>query len=80
MASSKNGLSPVVVFLLGAASATALIVFVFTSTASPAWPTPEATPATRQEKKAAVVACAPRAKGIDSETRRAARTNQVSCS
>uniref|UniRef100_A0A0D9YJA8 Nucleotide-diphospho-sugar transferase domain-containing protein n=1 Tax=Oryza glumipatula TaxID=40148 RepID=A0A0D9YJA8_9ORYZ len=77
MASSKNGLSPVVVFLLGAASATALIVFVFTSTASPAWPTPEATPATRQEKKAAAVACAPRAKGIDSETRRAARTNQT---
>uniref|UniRef100_A0A0E0N6W6 Nucleotide-diphospho-sugar transferase domain-containing protein n=1 Tax=Oryza rufipogon TaxID=4529 RepID=A0A0E0N6W6_ORYRU len=77
MASSKNGLSPVVVFLLGAASATALIVFVFTSTASPAWPTPEATPATRQEKKAAAVACAPRAKRIDSETRRAARTNQT---
>uniref|UniRef100_A0A0E0CCA6 Nucleotide-diphospho-sugar transferase domain-containing protein n=1 Tax=Oryza meridionalis TaxID=40149 RepID=A0A0E0CCA6_9ORYZ len=77
MASSKNGLSPVVVFLLGAASATALIVFVFTSTASPAWPTPEATPATRQEEKAAAVACAPRAKGADSETRRAARTNQT---
>uniref|UniRef100_A0A0E0JSW9 Nucleotide-diphospho-sugar transferase domain-containing protein n=1 Tax=Oryza punctata TaxID=4537 RepID=A0A0E0JSW9_ORYPU len=77
MASSKSGLSPVVVFLLGAASATALIVFVFTSNARPTWPTPETTPARRQEKKAAAVACTPRAKGTDSETHRAARTNQT---
>ncbi|KAF0927783.1 hypothetical protein E2562_036203 [Oryza meyeriana var. granulata] len=80
MASSKNGLSPVVVFLLGAASATALIVFVFTSTARPAWPTPETTPTRRQDKAATTVPCAPRAKataGSDSEMHRAARTNQT---
>ena len=39
MASSKSSLSPAVIFLLGAASATVLLVFLFTSTASPALPT-----------------------------------------
>nr|BAJ93085.1 predicted protein [Hordeum vulgare subsp. vulgare] len=38
--SSKNTLhSPAVVFLLGAISATAVLVFFFTATAGPAWPT-----------------------------------------
>uniref|UniRef100_J3L784 Nucleotide-diphospho-sugar transferase domain-containing protein n=1 Tax=Oryza brachyantha TaxID=4533 RepID=J3L784_ORYBR len=76
MASSKNGLSPVVVFLLGAASATVLIVFLFTSTARPAWSTPEIAPTTRtrqDQKAAAAVPCAPRAKGTTNTT---ARTNQ----
>lgn len=40
MATSKNSqsLSPLVVFLLGAASATVLLLFVLTATARPAWP------------------------------------------
>uniref|UniRef100_A0A0D9V9M3 Nucleotide-diphospho-sugar transferase domain-containing protein n=1 Tax=Leersia perrieri TaxID=77586 RepID=A0A0D9V9M3_9ORYZ len=70
MASSKNGLSPVVVFLLGAASATALIIFVFTSTSTPVWPSPETTPARNQQKTTAPP-CTPRPK----ET--SARRNQT---
>jgi len=44
MASSKVGssLPLVVVFLLGAASATALLIFFVTSAARPAWPALEA--------------------------------------
>ncbi|PWZ09975.1 Uncharacterized protein Zm00014a_007635 [Zea mays] len=47
MATSKNSspsLSPLVVFLLGAASATVLLLFFLTATASPAWPALEAGP------------------------------------
>ncbi|KAG8081694.1 hypothetical protein GUJ93_ZPchr0019g2671 [Zizania palustris] len=83
MASSKNSISPVVVFLLGAASSTVLIVFVFTLTATPAWPTMVTTPRRRQEKAGSAsvpvsAARTPRAKGTagsDSELRRTARTS-----
>jgi hypothetical protein len=46
MATSKNSpsLSPLVVFLLGAASATVLLLFFLTSTARPAWPALETGP------------------------------------
>ncbi|CAD6228451.1 unnamed protein product [Miscanthus lutarioriparius] len=46
MATSKNSpsLSPLVVFLLGAASATVLLLFLLTATARPAWPKLETGP------------------------------------
>jgi hypothetical protein len=46
MATSKNSpsLSPLVVFLLGAASATVLLLFLLTATARPAWPALETGP------------------------------------
>jgi hypothetical protein len=64
---SKVGpsLSPVVVFLLGAASATALVVFFVTSAARPAWPALEAGAQRRGEVPgSATVRCStPRANG-----------------
>ncbi|XP_062208714.1 uncharacterized protein At4g15970-like isoform X2 [Phragmites australis] len=51
MAGSKNSrsLPPVVVFLLGAASATVLLLFFLTATARPSWPAMESAPQRRQE-------------------------------
>ncbi|KAL6613916.1 hypothetical protein ACP70R_036186 [Stipagrostis hirtigluma subsp. patula] len=61
MPSSKSNLSlsPVVVFLLGAASAAALLIFFLTATGNPAWPTPEAGPQRSSEVPAgsATVRC-----------------------
>ncbi|KAL6840415.1 hypothetical protein ACP4OV_030225 [Aristida adscensionis] len=55
MPSSKSNLSlsPVVVFLLGAASATALLLFFLTATANPAWPSSVASARRRSEAHAA---------------------------
>ncbi|CAO1947065.1 unnamed protein product [Urochloa humidicola] len=69
MATFKSGtsLSPVVVFLLGAASATALLLFLFTAaTRPPAWPVMETASQRRVEAPAgsATVRCStPRANG-----------------
>ncbi|CAL4945885.1 unnamed protein product [Urochloa decumbens] len=69
MATSKSGtsLSPVVIFLLGAASATALFLFFLTAATRPAWPELETASAQRRGEapagSASVRCSTPRANG-----------------
>ncbi|VAH83734.1 unnamed protein product [Triticum turgidum subsp. durum] len=69
--SSKNTQhSPAVTFLLGAISATAVLVFFFTATAGPAWPTAatELTPRGSQEVARSASAPAPKASSTTNAT------------
>ncbi|XP_051227851.1 uncharacterized protein At4g15970 [Lolium perenne] len=82
MASSKSGLSPAVIFLLGAASATVLLVFFFTATAGPAWPTTDISASRRQPvagsvsaRAAKVTAVSEQHSGARSRARNASPTN-----
>ncbi|VAH83732.1 unnamed protein product [Triticum turgidum subsp. durum] len=70
--SSKNTHhSPAVVFLLGAISATAVLVFFFTATAGPAWPaaTTELSPRRSQEAARSAPAPTPKASSTTNAVR-----------
>ncbi|KAK3162860.1 hypothetical protein QOZ80_1BG0094670 [Eleusine coracana subsp. coracana] len=69
MVSSKSGsaLSPLVTFLLGAATATALIIFFITAAEKPVWPAPETTTTISRVNTTA---------GAEQRSRSSAPTNQ----